>query len=403
MTQETKMSPMNAETRTALGEVMATFEAFKSANDQRLAEIEARHGADTLLEDQVRRIDKGLAEQKSALDRLVMEAARPPRQVSTAVSAGLTRYLQRGDASGLAEAKSLEAGSPGDGGYVVPVETENRIDALIAEASPMRRLAQVRTVEGGLYRKPVSRGGAAAGWVGESEARPETATPVMDVIDLPSAELYAMPAATQTLLEDASLDVEQWLAEEVRGVFAAQESQAFLHGDGVNKPRGLLHYGRAAEGSQSFGQIGYVATGVAGGFAASDPADVLIDLIYAPQTRYRARGSFLMNRQTLSAVRRFKDADGQYLWQPGLSADGTSRLLGYPVVEAEDMPDIGNDAVALAFGDFQAAYLILDRQGVAVLRDPYTAKPYVLFYTTKRVGGGVQDFEAVKLLKFGVS
>ncbi|WP_417480137.1 phage major capsid protein, partial [Maricaulis maris] len=219
----------------------------------------------------------------------------------------------------------------------------------------------------------------------------------------PAAELYAMPAATQQLLDDAMVDVEDWLAEEVRDVFAAQESAAFVSGDGINKPRGLLDYTAVAEGTQAWGELGYVATGTAGGFDATDPADALIDLIYAPRTAYRAKGRFLMNRQTVSAVRRFKDADGNYLWQPALGEGATSTLLGYPVTEAEDMPDIGTDSASIAFGDFARGYLVLDRQGVEVLRDPFSAKPYVLFYTTKRVGGGVQDFEAIKLLKFGVS
>ena len=217
------------------------------------------------------------------------------------------------------------------------------------------------------------------------------------------AELYAMPAATQQLLDDAMIDVDDWLAEEVRDVFAVQESTAFVTGDGNGKPRGFLDYAVAAEGLQSWGELGYVATGTSGAFDAAEPADALIDLIYAPKTGYRAKGRVVMNRQTVSAVRRFKDADGNYLWQPSLSQAGSSTLLGYPVTEAEDMPDIGANSFSIAFGDFEKGYLILDRQGVDVLRDPFSAKPYVLFYTTKRVGGGVQDFEAIKLLKFGES
>lgn len=184
-----------------------------------------------------------------------------------------------------------------------------------------------------------------------------------------------MPAATQQLLDDAMVDIEQWLAEEVRDVFAVQEGAAFVNGNGSGKPRGFLNYTKAAEGTQAWGEMGYVATGTDGGFDAGDPADALIDLVYAPKTAYRARGRFVMNRQTVSAVRRFKDADGNYLWQPSLSAAGTSTLLGYPVTEAEDMPDIGSDAFAIAFGDFEKGYLVVDRQGVEVLRDPYSAKP----------------------------
>ncbi|MEA1941398.1 MAG: phage major capsid protein [Pseudomonadota bacterium] len=405
MTKETKMTPVSAETRAALGEVLSAFEAFKHANDARLDEIDAKASADVLLEDKVGRIDAALTQQKSALDRLLLDQARPGLEggAAGAASAAWSDYMRRGDAAGLNEAKSASAGTDADGGYVVPAETEARIDRLLTEASPIRAIASVRQTSAGIFRKPVSKGGAATGWVAETAARPETDSPTLDLLDFPCAELYAMPAATQQLLDDAMVDIEQWLAEEVRDVFAVQEGAAFVSGNGTSKPRGFLDYTKAAEGSQAWGEMGYVATGTDGAFDAADPADALIGLVYAPRTGYRARGRFVMNRQTVSAVRRFKDADGNYLWQPSLSEAGTSTLLGYPVTEAEDMPDIGSDAYAIAFGDFEKGYLIVDRQGVEVLRDPYSAKPYVLFYTTKRVGGGVQDFEAIKLLKFGTS
>ncbi|MBO6765769.1 phage major capsid protein [Maricaulis sp.] len=405
MTKETKMTPVSAETRAALGEVLAAFEAFKEANDARLDELDAKASSDVLLDDKVARIDAALTQQKSALDRLLLDRARPGLDgaPANAGSAAWSDYMRRGDAAGLHEGKSASAGSDADGGYVVPAETEARIDRLLTEASPIRAIASVRQTSAGIFRKPVSKGGAATGWVAETAARPETDSPTLDLIDFPCAELYAMPAATQQLLDDAMVDIEQWLAEEVRDVFAVQEGAAFVNGNGSGKPRGFLNYTKAAEGTQAWGEMGYVATGTDGGFDAGDPADALIDLVYAPKTAYRARGRFVMNRQTVSAVRRFKDADGNYLWQPSLSEAGTSTLLGYPVTEAEDMPDIGSDAFAIAFGDFEKGYLVVDRQGVEVLRDPYSAKPYVLFYTTKRVGGGVQDFEAIKLLKFGTS
>lgn len=405
MTKETKMTPVSAETRAALGEVLAAFEAFKEANDARLDELDAKASSDVLLDDKVARIDAALTQQKSALDRLLLDRARPGLDgaAANAGSAAWSDYMRRGDAAGLNEGKSASAGSDADGGYVVPAETEARIDRLLTEASPIRAIASVRQTSAGIFRKPVSKGGAATGWVAETAARPETDSPTLDLIDFPCAELYAMPAATQQLLDDAMVDIEQWLAEEVRDVFAVQEGAAFVNGNGSGKPRGFLNYTKAAEGTQAWGEMGYVATGTDGGFDAGDPADALIDLVYAPKTAYRARGRFVMNRQTVSAVRRFKDADGNYLWQPSLSEAGTSTLLGYPVTEAEDMPDIGSDAFAIAFGDFEKGYLVVDRQGVEVLRDPYSAKPYVLFYTTKRVGGGVQDFEAIKLLKFGTS
>jgi len=212
-----------------------------------------------------------------------------------------------------------------------------------------------------------------------------------------------MPAASQALLDDAVVDIEQWLADEVQGEFAAQETDAFVNGDGINKPKGFLSYAKAAEAARAPAEIGYIATGAAGAFAAANPADTLLDLIYAPKQAFRANGRFVMNRKTLAQVRKFKDADGNYLWQPALAAGAPSTLFGYPVSEVEDMPDVGANAYAIAFGDFARGYLIVDRQGVRILRDPYSAKPYVLFYTTKRVGGGVQNFDAIKLLKFAAN
>ena len=209
-----------------------------------------------------------------------------------------------------------------------------------------------------------------------------------------------MPAATATLLEDSAVNLDEWIASEVEQVFAQQEGAAFVNGDGVNKPKGFLQYTKVAETSWAWGQIGFVETGLDAGFPVEAPGDPLIDLVYALKAGYRQNGVFVMNRKTQSAIRKLKDDDGQYFWQPPSLAGGRASLMSFPVIEAEDMPDIAADSYAIAFGDFNRGYLIVDRQGVRVLRDPYSAKPYVLFYTTKRVGGGVQDFDAIKLLKF---
>jgi HK97 family phage major capsid protein len=212
-----------------------------------------------------------------------------------------------------------------------------------------------------------------------------------------------MPAATTTLLEDSAVNIDEWLAREVEVAFAVQEGNAFVIGDGNNKPKGFLSYPTVANSAWEWGKLGYIATGQAGAFPASDPSDVLIDLIYALKAGYRQNAVFVMNRKTQSAVRKFKDSGGSYLWQPPAAAGGRATLMTFPVIEAEDMPDIAANSLSIAFGDFSRGYLVVDRQGVSVLRDPYTAKPYVLFYTTKRVGGGVQDFDAIKLLKFAAS
>jgi HK97 family phage major capsid protein len=216
-------------------------------------------------------------------------------------------------------------------------------------------------------------------------------------------ELYAMPAATTTLLEDSAVNIDEWLTQEVDQVFAAQEGTAFVTGDGDSKPKGFLSYNTVPNTSWAWGNIGYIASGTSGGFPPLNPSDLFVDLIYAVNAGYRQNGVFVMNRKTQSTIRKFKDTTGNYLWQPPAIAGGRATLMTFPVIEAEDMPDIGANSLSIAFGDFYRGYLVVDRAGISVLRDPYTAKPYVLFYTTKRVGGGVQDFDAIKLLKFSAT
>jgi HK97 family phage major capsid protein len=301
------------------------------------------------------------------------------------------------------ESKALSAGSGPDGGFLVPPEIETQIGQRLIAISPIRSIAGMRTISSNVYKKPFLTTGPAVGWVGETDVRPQTVSPALDELTFPAMELYAMPAATATLLEDAAVNVGEWLGQEVEQVFAAQEGTAFVNGDGNNKPKGFLSYGTVANTAWTWGNLGYIASGVAGGFPASNPSDVLVDLIYSLKAGYRQNGVFVMNRKTQSAVRKFKDTTGNYLWQPPAVAGGKATLMTFPVIEAEDMPDITANSFSIAFGDFYRGYLVVDRAGVSVLRDPYTAKPYVLFYTTKRVGGGVQDFDAIKLMKFSVS
>lgn len=386
--------------RTAIHEFLCAFEAFKQANDHRLNELESKAHTDPLTEDKVSRLDRALSEQQAMIDRMARAQARPMMgEVKAQRDPGFNTYLRTGEGR---EAKALASGS-GQGGYIAPAQTEELVTRLMSEVSPLRQIASVRLAGSQTFKKPVSLGGAGASWVGETASRTETDTPTLDLLEFPVAELYAMPAATPALLDDSFVDLDQWLAEEVRDVFAEAESKAFIQGTGINQPKGLLSYTAKTDGTQNWGELGYVESGAAGDFAASAPVDALIDLIYAPKAAYRAKGQFVMNKQTVSRLRKFKDADGHYIWQPAMEAGGPQRLLGYPLVEVEDMPDIGANQFAIAFGDFERGYLIVDRQGLQVLRDPYSAKPYILFYTTKRVGGGVQDFNAIKLMKFSAS
>jgi HK97 family phage major capsid protein len=393
----------------AFEDFMRAFEAFKETNDERLAAIERRGAVDALVSDKLARIDRTLDETKRVADELVLKASRPRLGSAALVSPAVRdhrrafeSYVRKGETANLhtLESKALSVGSDADGGYVVPDETERAINSALKDISPIRAIASVRQVTGSVYKKPYAITGAETGWVAETVSRPETDAPTLAELTFPAMELYAMPAASSSLLDDAAVNIDEWIAEEVRDAFAQQEGTAFVSGNGTNKPKGFMDYTKVANGSWTWGNIGFISTGTNGAFAASNPGDKLIDLIYTVKGAYRAEGTFVFNRGVQAVIRKMKDGEGNYLWQPSVRAGEPSMLLGYPVVEAEDMPALATDSYSVAFGDFRRGYLIVDRVGIRVLRDPYSSKPYVLFYTTKRVGGGVQDFDAIKLLKF---
>ena len=399
-----------APVRSAVDDVAAAFAAFKETNDTRLRQIETRLSADVVTEEKLARIDAAIDAARTRLDRMGLERARPaladplPRDdgASQEHKAAFDLYVRAGESGGLKrlESKAMSAGSGPDGGYLVPDNLERTVLQRLAVLSPIRAIASVQQISGGQYKRAVSTGAPVTGWVSETAARPGTDAPSLAQLAFPAAELYAMPAATQTLLDDAVVNVEEWLAGEVETAFAEQEGIAFVTGSGVGRPKGFLATDTVANASWAPGKLGFVGTGNSAAFAAANPSDVLFDLVYALRAAYRQNARFVMNRKTQSAIRKFKDADGNYLWQPALAADRSATLMGFPVTEAEAMPDIGAGSLSVAFGDFRRGYLVVDRTGLRVLRDPYSAKPYVLFYTTKRVGGGVQDFDAIKLLKF---
>ncbi|MFZ5834028.1 MAG: phage major capsid protein [Pseudomonadota bacterium] len=413
MNQNTDEIAVTREVKAEFGQFKRTFEAFKNNNDQSIAEIKTRLGEDVLTREQGERLSRELDEHKRRMDEMLLASARPDFAADGAPrgaydrehKASFERYMRRGDEAGLLalEGKALSAGVSADGGFLVTPETERQIDRLLSVASPIRSIATVQKISGNVYKKPFATTSASTGWVGETAARPQTTTPTLVELSFPAMEIYAMPSATQTILDDAAVDTEAWLADEVQIIFAEQESLAFVSGDGVNKPKGFLSYTNVANASWTWGNIGYLATGIAGAFAASNPSDVLVNLIYTLKQGYRSNANWVLNRNVQADIRKFKDANGMYLWQPSVVAGQPSTLMGYPVTESEDMPSLAANSFSIAFGDFKRGYLIVDRLGIRVLRDPYTAKPYVLFYTTKRVGGGVQNFEAIKLLKFGVS
>lgn len=405
--------PGDAEVTLAFQDFMGAFEAFRDTNDRRLAELERRGAPDVVTVEKLDRIDRALDEQKRLVDDLALKAARPRlgaggddrRAEPTEHKRAFDAYVRGGVETGLKqiEAKALSIGSNQDGGYLVPAELEREVTRRLGDLSPIRAIAGNRQVSASVYNKPFSPTGPAVGWVAETASRPETASPQLQLLAFPTMELYAMPSATGALLDDAAVDIDQWIAEEVEQAFAEQEGTAFVTGDGVAKPKGFLAYTKVANASWSWGNLGYLATGVSGAFAASNPSDKLVDLVYALKSGYRQNAHWVMSRKTQAEIRKLKDAQGTYLWQPPAAAGAQATLMNFPVAESEDMPAIAADSFAIAFGDFRRGYLVVDRIGIRVLRDPYSAKPYVLFYTTKRVGGGVQNFEAIKLVKFAAS
>jgi len=390
----------------AIDDMMVAFEAFKDSNDRRIGEIEKKSGPDVVTTDKLARIEAALDAGQRRMDELVLKSHRPSLSASPVVSASEHKsafegYVRGGNEHALRslEKKALTGGDT-DAGFTVPVEVESEVMRRLTAISPIRAIAGVRQVSSSTYKKPVTSTGPATGWVAETDARVETDAPVLSELKFETMELYAMPAATSALLDDTAVDVDAWLADEIEAVFAEQETKAFVAGTGTGQPRGFTNYPTVAESSWSWDNLGFIATGAAGAFPAAGAADKLIDLVYTLKAGYRQNANFVMNRSTQAAVRKMKDADGHYIWAPPAVPGTRASLLNFPVVEAEDMPEIADNALSIAFGDFRRGYLIVDRQGLRILRDPYSSKPYVLFYTTKRVGGGVQDFDAIKFLKF---
>jgi HK97 family phage major capsid protein len=339
---------------------------------------------------------------KARVDAQAIAGARPALSgAKSEASPFVERYLRKGLEAGV-ELKALSGATEAAGGYAVPEELDQQIDKALTAISPIRAIANVVRVGTAGYRKLVTTGGTPSGWVSETAGRPETNSPVFREIAPPSGELYANPAASQAMLDDAAFDVEAWLASEIATEFARAEGAAFVSGNGTNRPMGFLAAPNSDEddGIRDFGTLQYLETGVAGGFAAESPQDTLIDLVQALRSPYRQGAVFVMNSATAARIRKFKTDDGAFLWQPGLVAGQPDTLLGYPVVEAEDMPDLAANSLSIAFGNFRAGYLIAERSETQILRDPFTNKPFVHFYATKRVGGQVMNSEAIKLLRF---
>lgn len=423
--------------RTALYELGRSFEAFKESNDGRLREIAQKGQADPLTEMKVQRLNAEISRAldtaetaKKRADLLETALSRAPSQkgdewkeaeaftlerkhmLDAGFGVGAYRqykqafrsYIRKNNAgSNVDEIKALAAGSDPDGGFAVTPDMSGRIAALVRETSPMRKVANVVTIGTDALEGINDLNEATSGWVGETEARTETTAPKIGEYRIPVHEQYAEPRATQKLLDDAMFNVEEWLAGKIAERLSRMENEAFVSGNGVRKPRGFLTYAAGTPTASAFNVIEQVVSGASGAFDDEDPGDRLINLVYALKSAYREKAVFMMKRSTLAAVRKLKDGDGNYLWQPDFQLRQGGTLLGFDVVEAEDMPELGANSLSIAFGDFHAGYQIVDRQGIRILRDSFTAKPYVKFYTTRRTGGDVTNFEAIKLMKFAAS
>lgn len=387
------------------------FEEFKAENDKRIKEIESGRN-DPVLAEKVDRINaelSAMSQVKKQLEALETAVARGqfPGGSSSAVDVAkkahaeaFNKWFRKG--AGEAELKDLEIQasastlSDPDGGFTVPEEVETAIDRVAQTVSAMRRISTVRSISTDTYKKLVNQGGATSGWVGEKGARTETGTPTLAEIAINTKELYAMPYATQQLLDDSRVDIAAWLADEVAIEFNEEESEAFISGSGVEQPKGIAAYTMVANANYAWGKVGYIASGHA---TLLNNADKLIDLQHALKSVYRNGAVWLMADSTLNAIRKLKDGEGNYLWRPGLAENALDTLLGKPIEIDDNVDAIGANKYPIFFGNFKRAYLIVDRLGTRVLRDPFTAKPYVAFYTTKRVGGGIIMYEALKALK----
>lgn len=387
------------------------FEEFKKTNDAAL-KSKADGAAIGDMEAKLAKLNEVFESTQESIKQIEKLSKRPGTggdvdPVRAEHKQAFGKFIRKGDDSGLGalQQKAYNVTTDADGGYAVPEELDRDILGLMVDVSPIREIANVRTVSTSDYKKLVNIHGTASGWVDEDDARTATASSSLSQVVPFMGEIYANPQATQQMLDDVFFNAEQFIVDECATEFAQKEGAAFVVGNGANKPKGFLAYATAAtaDGVRAFGTLEHLLTGVAGGWAASSPTDALISLTMKLKAGLRANARWVMNKGILAEVRTFKDLEGNYIWRPGLEAGQPATLLGYGITEAEDMPAKAANSLSVAFGDFKRGYTVVDRIGTRVLRDPYTNKPYVGFYVTKRVGGMVVDSQAIKVLKFAAA
>jgi len=395
--------------QTTLDELARTFEAFKGANEERITNLEQKGNIDPLIEDKMGRIEVSLDEAEKRLKRIEAHSNRP--QVETferpfcAHQNAFMDYIRKGLDAPLhhIEQKSLSTSPDREGGYLVPSGLSDLLYTTLQAKSVMRDLATVREISTSALELLIDKDAADVGWVSEKQERVETKAPDLAKIRIPVHEMYAKPKATQKLLDDASLNVEDWLSQKISHKMALMENAAFISGDGDNKPKGILAYETVSKANWTWGKIEDIKTGKNGSFDDGHEVATLLDLFHALKPPYLPGASWLMSRIAQGTLRKLQDPHSHhYLWQPPLAGIPNPTLLGYPIVISDDMPTLtqGQASKSIVFGNFKEGYQIVDRTGIRVLRDPYSAKPYVEFYTTRRVGGDVLNFEALKVLHF---
>lgn len=408
------MIDMN-EVQSATETLARAFEDYKSVNDLRLGEIERKGSADVLLNEKLARMDEALDKLqgdvsgvKTALRRPGKGGLAPVCESGDGHKSAFLSYVCKGNEGELAtlETKEMSVIADQQGGFMVPSEMAERIVTRQFETTPMRQLATVMNVASEAVEMLRDTNEAEALWVSELGTRADTDQGSLGRIRIPVHELYAQPKATQKLLDDAAMNVEEWLVSRVAASFARRENAAFVNGDGVGQPRGFLSYATQAtpDASRGWGVLEHLLTGADGGFASSNGADVLVSLMNKLRSGYLPKANWLMPRAVIDAIRKFKESGtGAYIWQPGMQAGTPATLLGYPVILADDMPALASGSLSVAFGNFEEAYTVVDRVGLRVLRDPYTAAPFVKFRCAKRVGGDVVNFDAIKVLRFATA
>jgi HK97 family phage major capsid protein len=383
-------APPGAEVKSAMAGFLDAFNGFQSEVKQALQ----------LNQD---RLNK--------LERKTMTYARPALSTAAELDMphkkAMAAYLRSGDDDGLRglvlEGKAMSGAVNADGGFLLNPQMAEKINSMLGSTTSLRALANVVQIDATSYDVIIDNSDPGSAWQSEIAAVAESSTPSINRISIKLNDLSAMPKISQRLLDDASFDVEGWIAERIATRFVRAEASAFVNGTGVDQPKGFLLPNKVANASWTWGNLGYIPTGAAADFASTNPIDCLVTLIYSLAADYRANATFVMNSKTAGAVRKIKDSTGRFMWNDSMAAGQPATLMGYRVVILEDMPDIGSNTYPIAFGDFNAGYTIAERPDLRILRDPFSAKPNVLFYASKRVGGDITDYAAIKLLKVAVS